>query len=44
MDIEIHCDGSAVVLGLATSTRAVVLGAEGSGGAEDARAWVMEQW
>ena len=36
MDIEIYCDGGAVVLGSATYAGAVVLGAEGSGGAEDA--------
>ena len=34
-DIEICCDGGVVMLGPATSVRADVLGAEGSGGAED---------
>ena len=36
VDIEICCDGSVVMLGLTTSVGAVVLGAEGSRGAEDA--------
>ena len=36
MDIEIYCGGGVVVLGPTTSARAVVLGAEGSGGVEDA--------
>ena len=38
VDIEICCDNGAVMLGLATSVGAVVLGAEGFGGAEDAEA------
>ena len=33
--IETYCDDGAVALGPATFARAVVLGAEGSGGAED---------
>ena len=37
-DIEICCNGGAVMLGLATSKGAKVLGAEGSVGAEDAGA------
>ena len=35
MNIEICCDGGAVMLGPATSVGVVVLGAEGSGGVED---------
>ena len=35
VDIEIYYGGGAVVLGPATSTEAVELGAEGFGGAED---------
>ena len=38
VDTEISCDGCAMMLGLATSVGAVVLGAEGSRGAEDAGA------
>ena len=38
VDIEICCDGGAVMHGPATSVRVVVLGAKGSGGAEDAGA------
>ena len=38
VDIETNCDGGAVVLGPATSARAVVLGAEGSEGVEEAGA------
>ena len=38
VDIEICCGGGAVVLGPTTSVGAVVLGVEGSGGIEDARA------
>ena len=38
VDIEIYYGGSAVVLGLATFAGAMVLGAEGFRGAEDARA------
>ena len=38
VDIEICCDGGAVMLGQTTSVGAVVLGAEGFGGAEDAGA------
>ena len=37
-DIEICCDVGAMMLNPATSVEAVVLGAEGSGGAEDAGA------
>ena len=37
MDIEICCDGSAVMLGHVTSVGAVVLWAKGFGGVEDAR-------
>ena len=44
VNIEIYYGGGVVVLGSATSTRVVVLGAEGSGGAEDAGAVVMEEW
>ena len=36
MDIEIYCGGGSVVLSLATSTGAMVLGAKGSRGAKDA--------
>ena len=36
VDIEICCDGSVVMLGLVTSVGAVVLGAKGFGGVEDA--------
>ena len=38
VDIEICYDGGVVMLGPATSAGAVVLGAEGFGGAEDAGA------
>ena len=38
VDIVTCCGGGAEVLGPATSAEAVVLGAEGSGGAEDAGA------
>ena len=38
MDIEIGCDGGAMMLGSATSVGDVVLGAEGFVGAEDAGA------
>ena len=38
VEMVISYGGDAEVLGPATSTGAVVLGAEGSGGAEDARA------
>ena len=38
MDIEIYYGGGAVVLRTTTSVGAVVLGAEGSEGAEDAEA------
>ena len=38
VDIEIYRGGGAVVHGLATSAGVVVLGTEGSGGAEDAGA------
>ena len=38
VDIEICCDGGVVMLDLATSVGAMVLGAEGFEGAEDARA------
>ena len=38
VDIEIYCGGGVVVLIPATFAGAVVLGAEGSGGAEDAGA------
>ena len=34
-DIEICCDGGAMMLSLVTSVGVVVLGVEGSGGAED---------
>ena len=36
VDIEIYCCSGVMMLGPATSTRAVVPGAEGSGGAKDA--------
>ena len=38
MDIKIYCDSGVVVLGLATFPGAMVLGAEGSRGVEDAGA------
>ena len=38
VDIVIYCGGGAEVLRSTTSTGAVVLGAEGFGGIEDARA------
>ena len=44
VDIEIYCDGGVLMLGPTTSAGAMVLGAEGSGGAEDVGAVVMEQW
>ena len=42
VEMVICCRGDAEVLGPATSVGAVVLGAEGSGGAEEAGLWVME--
>ena len=42
VDIEIYCGGGVVLLGPTTSAGAVVLGAEGSRGVDDAKAMVME--
>ena len=38
MDIEVCCNGDVVMLGPTTSIAAMILGVEGSGGAEDAGA------